>query len=521
MAREIGIDFGTTNSVISFMKDGKVENMKFGREFLTPTVVFFKTENDLLFGENAVKKGLLNPRAMVRYFKPNIGKKDKILIKAEDGSEFEKSYKVIAKLFLNHLFDKANRWLVTKYRNDDECVSKAIITVPAKFSPIEKENIKWAANQSNIDVNIVFEPTAAAIAYNHCIDFKPGNKILIYDFGGGTFDVSIIEVKPSGRFEEIATNGNKNLGGNLLTQKIVDKYLLQRINDEFNLDLPSSVEDYDDCCGLSEEIFHQTLLKIYDMANLVKERLSDENKFTGDLTIDNGDSPYVLNIELKREMFESFANDEIQKTIEITKTAFENSGISHNDLTAVVLAGGSSNIPKIREKLIEHFGKSKVFSDRNVLTLISEGAAILANSHFSAIQNTVQQVPNDLGVKVNEKNILNKFDTLIEAGSKLPVSISKEYSLTHDNQETLEIEIYERDTKNYRNATQTMHDGIEMIDKLIIDDIPKMPKDDLKIKVKFSIEADGCMNLEVELLKTDGTPLKSENLSILQESNIE
>jgi len=518
MGREVGIDLGTTNSVVSYIKEGKIKTLQFGRSHTVPSVVYFKSKNDRLYGEDAKSKGLLNPQAMVKHFKSKMGDTThKFNIRAENGEQFQLSAKEVAKIFLNYLIDTANRKLMKD--DSSESIDDVVITVPAKFNPTEKSATKWAAKQNNVNARLAFEPTAAAIAYQK--DFEAGEKILIYDFGGGTFDVSIIEAK-NGFFKEISTGGDKHLGGNTLTLKIV-KSFLERAEDELEILMPLDPNDFNvEDFGLTKEHFEKNYELIFAKAEEVKLRLSEDEEYEDKLDLFNKDGDLVsLEVVLSKKGFEYLVKKDIQRTIEITQMTIEDAKYQIADISTVVLAGGSSIIPLVKEKLSELFGAVTINSDADPSTLISHGAAILADKHFASSIEIKQNVQNDIGVKVSEGSSINKFDLLIKSGENLPCRVEKEYSLVEDNQQTLEIEIYERDIKNYPNAKRTMDDGIEHFDELVISDLPPMKKNEVKIIVAFEMEEDGSMELVVELKDNDGNLITNGELRIQTTSNLE
>jgi molecular chaperone DnaK (HSP70) len=515
----IGIDFGTTNSVVSYMKDGKKKTVKFGRNIAIPSAVYFKNEHECLFGYEAIIKGRIIPRALVTSFKPRIADSEKRKIVTEDGSFIERSYKEIAKLFINYLIDRVNRKLLADYGTDAD-VSDAVITVPVKFNPVQKEAVKWAAGQSKIKCKLAAEPTAAAFAYNSNINAE--EKLLIYDFGGGTFDVSIMKTNALKELKFIGSGGDVRLGGDLITERIVKEYLSEYI-EEMKVDMPLDPADYDpDDCPLSETQFFNNLKSIYDIAEKIKIGLSNSKSITETLSIVNDkDEELSIELEISRVAFEDFIKKEIERTVQITKETLQKYGETPDNISRVILAGGSSAIPLVRKKLAELFLDKQIYSDGNEMTLISLGAAILADSSMGGVIESNEMQFDAIGVKAQERGRLNAFHTLIDINQPLPCRSEKIYALANDYQQELNIELYAWDKQNYPDASQTMDDGIQFIDRLSIYDIPKHLKNEIDIRVIFEIQKDGTMQLDVSLSKKDGTPLKSEKLKIERSSNVE
>jgi molecular chaperone DnaK len=517
---EIGIDLGTTNTVISFVnKKGKLESLKFGRKHTISSAVYFKTKNDYIIGENALKKGLINPTSIIKNFKSKLGDRSfKFSVTASESKEtFEISAKNVTKIFLNKVIEKAQTKIQKKLKTQ-ESIDRAVITVPAKFSPTEKEATKWAAEQNGIDIKVAFEPTAAAIAYQKEFDAK--ELILVYDFGGGTFDVSLLSNK-NGSYKEINSGGDKTLGGNLINEKIFN-FLKKNIMNDY-IELPDDVDDFDEEeYGYSKEILEKNWTIVYEYANRIKEELSEDDLFEDNMTFtDKEGKPISKDLKFTRASFNKLIKDIIQKTIDITKKVVEESEYGKDDIKQIVLAGGSSKIPLVREKLKEYFGSHNIMSDGDPSTLISEGAAILANNELGGGIKTEYKIQNEIGIKTNNNSNYGIFDKLVSVGEILPFSITKEYRLTEDNQKYLNIEIYERDIRNYPNAIRVMDDGIEQIDTFTINNLPKKKVNDLKIIVNFKVKNDGSLGINVEFKDRSGNIIHSKNLEIKKYSILE
>ncbi|MGL6023131.1 MAG: Hsp70 family protein, partial [Cetobacterium sp.] len=316
MERSVGIDLGTTNTVISYIdKKGKIKVLKFGRNVALPSAIYFETKNDIIFGEPAIEKGFINPKALARNFKPLMGTKDKIDVVAENGDKFSLTAKELSKRLLNMVFNKATEKMLKEFPGD--YVGKVVITVPSKFSPNQKADTKWAAMKAGIEeVKLVSESTAAAIAY--ASENELHKKVLVYDFGGGTFDVSIIEKKGERYVDAVTPGGDKNLGGNLLTKEIMN-FIFEKIEEDLGIELPLDEDDFDeDDYSMTEDIYRKNLYNIYAAANSIKEALSEVESLTVPLEIYKTEEDYkVLSLEFNRKRLMILIGKYIEKTIKI------------------------------------------------------------------------------------------------------------------------------------------------------------------------------------------------------------
>ena len=245
MGKEIGIDLGTTNTVVSYVnKKGRLRCLRYENKNIIPSVVYFMSEKEFIIGEKAKKRYVSNPEAGIASFKSHLAEKEKIEVIAENGDKFKYRAKKVASNFLNQVINRIEEQLLKEFGPEEGCIGNVVITVPAKFNDAEKEATKWAAKNAGFEnVKLATEPTAAAIAHRQ-ESGQEGNSILVYDFGGGTFDVSVIH-EERGRFVEIATGGDKHLGGNKLTD-ILAKYFFRIIEDDYGIELPFDEEEFDE-----------------------------------------------------------------------------------------------------------------------------------------------------------------------------------------------------------------------------------------------------------------------------------
>ena len=527
MGKEIGIDFGTTTTEVSYIdKRGQARSIKLeaGKDII-PTIIYFKSKEEYIIGRKANSLSKAYPEASVKNFKLFLtDTTKKFRIRAENGDKFVIKPIQIVQLYLNRLIQMVQPILYNEF-GEEGIIEKAVITVPAQFNPEEKIAIKnaiySAAKQAGFsDIKIATEPTAAAIAFQeeHGVD---GNVILVYDFGGGTFDVSVIK-KIGKVYTEIETDGNKYLGGNLLTEKIAE-ILWYNCLDEVDREYPfdeTEVNYYSEQeYGLNKQRFILNRHEIFAVAEEMKLEFLDEDVVSTQVRFyfDNESDPQLIDLEMTLEEFYDIIRDDIEKTIEITnrvlKKTIEKEGISK--INQVVLAGGSSQIRLIQELLSQNNDfKYLVGSVKDSSTLIARGAAKLAFVELQVEECTKFEI----GTKISKGKQLNIFDPIIRAGEKLPCSGTRRYHLSYDGQTEMKIEYYEKDVKNYPFARTIDDDGIYLVSELMISGIPN--KIGLAIDVTFSIEADGTPTITAEIFDNLGKKVLAEQLVITREQNL-
>lgn len=527
MGKEIGIDFGTTTTEVSYIdKKGYSRSLRLEEgSYIIPTVIFFKSQDEYIIGKMANIKGRKIPQAAIKNFKlfltdPN--KKYKIV--AENGDRFTVKPIKAAQLFLNKLIQIIQPKLLSEFK-DDGTIEKAVITVPAQFDPEEKYAIKNAimksAKQAGFsDIKLAAEPTAAAVAYQdeNCED---GESILVYDFGGGTFDVSVIK-KVNDAYTEIATDGDKRLGGNLLTEKIA-KVIWKKCLDETNRDYPFDEdevatyleEDYD----LSINKFLSNRNEVFLLAEELKISFLEDDEANGlvNFYYNNDSEPMLINIDMTLNEFYKIIDKDIQKTVDLTvrvaKQTLEEGGISKID--QLVLAGGSSQIRLIKDKFIKNpMLKDLVGEAGDSSTLISRGAAKLASAELKVEEKTRFEI----GTRLIKGAKLDLFETVIKAGEKIPCSGTQVFYLSRNNQKEVTIEYYEKDVKNYPKASCIDDEGINLVNELSISGIP--PKDGLSLWVTFSIGSDGTPTISAEIKDQNNNIVKSDKLTITKGGNL-
>lgn len=422
--------------------------------------------------------------------------------------EFELTGTEATTMFLEYLKQEAEKAL-------KQTVSRAVITVPATFNIVEIENTKKAGLDAGFsEIHIEKEPTAAAIAYN--IDANDEASTFIYDFGGGTFDVSIIRSDGEGGFEVCATAGNSKLGGEDLTGKI-EEFVYDYLEDNYELSMYSE-EDSE----LTTEHFAYNLKTIYWAAESCKMELSASETTTMtlmDIYISNEVQKSVL-IDLSRQEFEGIIKPTINQTIKEMNNGLSKADMMISDVDNIILAGGTSLIPCIQEQVERYFGR-KPSADKNAATLIAEGAAIIADAIFGA-NHLIKMQPQvfdmtyeDFGVALEKWN----YSCIIPAGTTLPATAEKKYSLVEDYQSQLNIKVLSRNSEA-QDAVKTYDSGIEYLDELIMTNIPPMKMDEVDVVIRFEITKQYELKTDVTLVKKDGTVVDKGNLSINRQSTM-
>jgi len=527
MGKEIGIDLGTTNTVVSYVnKKGKLRQLRYDGKEIIPSVIYFQSKAEYFIGDKAKKFLEQNPQAGIANFKSTIGSSDRHEITPKEGNPFYLRSKDIAKLFLGKIATGIENKLIKEFGAVEGVIDRAVITVPANFSSTEKSNTKNAAKGAGLsDVKLTAEPTAAAIAYESSQGEENADAvILVYDFGGGTFDVSIIR-RQGGAFEEITTGGDKHLGGNTLTN-IIAREILNKVNDNYGLTYPFDEEDFDeDEHGISLEKYRLNMNEIWNTANLVKENLSENENVSMQLNIYlPEDKSRLVNVEFDREELENYIGAYIDKTADITFQTIQRAKTEHgiDKINQIVLAGGSSNIPLVKKTLEQRLKNQDIVFCDDVSTLISRGAAVLAQRYaeLDSVSKAVTTV--QMGVAATEGVQFGRFQVIIPEDVALPCTKKRTFYLSSDNLKKFEIKYYERDIKNFPDAIFARDDGIEEIDSIVIDNLPENLKAaEVQVEVTFTAQKDGSLNIGVELTDLAGNKIQSEKMCVEKKSDLE
>ena len=536
MGKNIGIDFGTTNTLVSYVdKKGRVVNYKTedGSETI-PSAVFFGTrdEDDWIIGEEAKQAILLDPQAGVENFKGLLGKKDyRYSIVAENGDRFEISPREVARFFIGRIIDMVTDYFIDEY--DGESIEAVVVSVPAKFNYIERSAIKKAVNDAmatSDSVRIVPESTAAAYAHVNLVekDNKP-ETILVYDLGGGTFDVSLLKIMNNGTYcEAVVPGGDKALGGNKLTDSII-RELITCIEDEKGITIPILDEDEEfneNRYGMSKEIYLKNLREIRNKCDRIKELSSkyndsSERTFSIYLKKEDGSEEEYEKTFTKQEVDE-LIKDDIDRTIKITLQMLEGAKQAEIDsVDSVVVAGGSSNITMVKSEL-ENALDMEITRADNVMTLISRGAALYAQEPFVDDFGITTQTNTEIGIKLSMDNIPNAFKPIIPCGVNIPTEvITEKFYLKTNGQRKVEIEIYERDVMNYPKAKKTNSQGVSWVEMFVVDNLPvHLNKDEVYIEISFKINSDGTMNASATVKDMKGYVIENNDIKVSIERDL-
>jgi molecular chaperone DnaK len=479
MSKIIGIDLGTTNSCVSVLEGGEptvITNPEGGRT--TPSVVAFSKDEDRLVGQTAKRQAVTNPentifsikRFMGRMFQEvsneisevpyNVDKNlnGAVIVKANDK---EYTPPEISAMILQKLKQDAEEYLGSK-------ISDAVITVPAYFNDSQRQATKDAGKIAGLNVRrIINEPTAAALAYG--MDKKKDEKIAVFDLGGGTFDVSILELG-DGVFEVKASNGDGHLGGDDFDQKVIN-WIAAEFKKSDGIDLREDP---------------MALQRLKEAGEAAKKELSSSKKTDINLPFVTADAsgPKHLNLNLTRAKFDELVNDLVDRTVDPCKKALSDAGLSASEIDEVILVGGSTRIPSIQEKVKEIFGKepNKSVNPDEVVAL---GAAIQGGVLAGDVDDVLllDVTPLSLGIET-----LGSVSTkLIERNTTIPTKKSQVFSTAADNQTTVEIHVLQ--------GEREMASDNKTIGRFHLSDIPSSPRGVPQIEVTFDIDANGILNV--------------------------
>ncbi|KOA21244.1 chaperone protein DnaK [Clostridium homopropionicum DSM 5847] len=479
MGKVIGIDLGTTNSCVSVMEGGNpvvIANAEGSRT--TPSVVAFKENGERLVGQVAKRQAITNPDKTIISIKRHMGTDYRVNI---DGKKY--SPEEISAMILQKLKADAEAYL-------GETITEAVITVPAYFNDSQRQATKNAGKIAGLEVKrIINEPTAAALAYG--LDKMDKNhKIFVYDLGGGTFDVSILELG-DGVFEVKATNGNTKLGGDDFDDKIMN-YIAEDFKANYGIDLRND---------------KMALQRLKEAAEKAKIELSSSTKTNINLPFITADAtgPKHIDMDLTRAKFDEITSDLVEATIEPMRKALSDAGLTISDIDKVVLVGGSTRIPAVQEAVKKFTGKepSKGVNPDEVVAM---GAAIQAGVLTGDVKDILllDVTPLTLGIET----MGGVATPLIERNTTIPTRKSQIFSTAADGQTSVEIHIVQGERK--------MAGDNKTLGRFQLSEIPAAPRGIPQIEVTFDIDANGILNVSA---KDKGTG-KEANITITASTNL-
>ena len=489
MSKIIGIDLGTTNSCVAVLEGGQarvIENSEGGRT--TPSVVAFSDDDEVLVGQSAKRQAVTNPdntlfavkRLIGRRFEDGVVQKDidmvpYKIVKADNGDAWvEIKGKKMAPPEMS-----ARVLMKMKQTAEDylgEAVTEAVITVPAYFNDSQRQATKDAGKIAGLEVRrIINEPTAAALAYG--MDKKQGDsRLAVYDLGGGTFDVSIIEIAEvdgEHQFEVLSTNGDTFLGGEDFDLRVID-FLCDEFKKDQGIDLHSDP---------------LALQRLKEAAEKAKIELSSSQQTDINLPYITADAggPKHLNIKLSRSRLESLVEDLVQRTIEPCRVALEDAGYSASDITDVILVGGQTRMPKVQEKVKEFFGQEPR-KDVNPDEAVAVGAAIQAGVLGGDVKDVLllDVTPLSLGIET----LGGVMTKLIEKNTTIPTKAQQVFSTADDNQTAVTVHVLQ--------GEREMVAGNKSLGRFDLTDIPTAPRGVPQIEVTFDIDANGILNVSAK-----------------------